>query len=130
MDEVNHSGFIFDKHHIECEILDSKIAKGIFKIITTEFKRKIYFLDEIQVFLFFHIKKIREHTTILSDLFDVELYDEDFKMTNQAWEENIFFVMVWMTMVLRSCTRGNKYSLHSWRTFWHCISSFWKKQRI
>ena len=90
MDEANHSGFNFDKHHIECEILDSKVAKGIFKIIPTELKRKIYFLDEIQVFLFFHINKIREHTTILSDLFDVELYDEDFKMTNQAWEETFF----------------------------------------
>ena len=109
-DEVNHSGFIFDKDHIECEILDSKIAKGIFKIIPTEFKRKICFLDEIQVFLCFHINKTQKHTMILSDLFDVELYDENFKIFNQVWEETLeVSVMIWKTMVLRSCTRGNKY---------------------
>ena len=88
-DEANRSRFIFDKHHIEFETLDSKIAEGIFKIIPIEFKSKIYVLEETQVFLFFHVSKIQEHTMIWSDLFDVELYDENLKMTNQVWEETL-----------------------------------------
>ena len=44
--ELNHSGFIVDKHQFEFETLRSKIAIGIMKIIPTELKRKISFLEE------------------------------------------------------------------------------------
>ena len=45
MGELDHSGFVLDKHQIESETLYSKIAKAIMKIIPAEFKRKINFLE-------------------------------------------------------------------------------------
>ena len=105
MGELDHTEFIFDKHHLEFETLDSKIANGITKIVPTELKRKINFLEEtkyknqrpeltgrqirFQVFLFFNVKKTQEHTINLSDLRNVELYYDIVKMFNQAWEETL-----------------------------------------
>ena len=48
IDELNHSGFIFGNHQLEVETLHPKIAKGIMKIIPTEFKRNINILEETQ----------------------------------------------------------------------------------
>ena len=33
MGDLDHAGFLLDKHQFKFEILDSKIAKGIMKII-------------------------------------------------------------------------------------------------
>ena len=48
MVELDLSGFAFDKHQMAFETLDSKIAKGIMKLIPTELKRMINFLGETQ----------------------------------------------------------------------------------
>ena len=37
--EMDHSLFVFDKHQMEFETLDSKLAKGIMKICPTEFEQ-------------------------------------------------------------------------------------------
>ena len=37
MEELDHSWFVFDKHQIEFETLDSKSTKGVMKIISAEF---------------------------------------------------------------------------------------------
>ena len=37
--------FVFDKHHMEFETLESKIVKEIMQIIPAEFKRKVNFLE-------------------------------------------------------------------------------------
>ena len=39
MDDSDHSGFVVNKHHMESEILDWKIAKEITKIILADFKK-------------------------------------------------------------------------------------------
>ena len=44
MDEMDHSGFAFDKHIMEFGTLDRKIAKGILKILPADSKRKINLL--------------------------------------------------------------------------------------
>ena len=46
MDDLDHSGFAFDGSHMEFQIVGSKIAKGIAKIIPQELRRKIDLLDE------------------------------------------------------------------------------------
>ena len=72
IEDKDHSGFIFDKHQIECETLDSKTTKGIMKTFPAEFKRKINFLEETQYknrrsvltgrqITFFNIKKDPAH---------------------------------------------------------------------
>ena len=48
MEELDWSGFIFDKDHSEFETLGSKVAEEIMKIIPPHFKRKINFLEETQ----------------------------------------------------------------------------------
>ena len=99
MDELDHSGFIFDMHQMEFETLESKIAKGITKIIPADFKRKINFLEDtqyknkrpmlagrqimFQIFSFVNINKTQGHPMNLSDLLD------NFKMFNQAWQETL-----------------------------------------
>ena len=42
MEDMEYSGFVFDKHQVKLKTLDWKIAKGILKIIPVEFKRKLY----------------------------------------------------------------------------------------
>ena len=87
IEDLDHSGFTSDKHQIEFETLDSKIAKGIMKTLPAEFKRKINFLQEtqhknrrsmltgrqtmFQIFSFFNMTP--GHTTNLSDLLSVEV---------------------------------------------------------
>ena len=39
MDDLDHSRFVVNKHVTEFEILDSKIAKEIMKIILADFKK-------------------------------------------------------------------------------------------
>ena len=49
MEDMEHSGFVFDQHQTEFKTLDWKIAKGILKIVPLEFKRKLYvFLRDTQ----------------------------------------------------------------------------------
>ena len=65
MDDLDHSGFVVNKHVTEFEILDSKIAKEIMKIILADFKkRSISWKNKqesgiivYQIFSFFGIKK-------------------------------------------------------------------------
>ena len=45
---LDHLGFIFDKHQIEFETLDSQIARGIMKTLPAKFWRKINFSEETQ----------------------------------------------------------------------------------
>ena len=40
MEELDHSGFVLDEHQIKFETLDSKVAKGIVKIILSETQYK------------------------------------------------------------------------------------------
>ena len=42
-----------------------------------------------QVFLFFNIDESQGHTMNLSDLLCVELYNDNLKMFDEAWEETL-----------------------------------------
>ena len=80
------------------------MAKGIMKIIPAEFKRMINYFEEIpyqnkrpmlesrqnvsNIFIL-NINKTQEHTTNLIDLLNVVLYNDNFKMPNQVWEETL-----------------------------------------
>ena len=46
VEELDHPGFVVDKHQMEFETLDSKIAKGSMKNPLAEFKRKIHFSEK------------------------------------------------------------------------------------
>ena len=97
--ELDHSGFVFDKHQMEFENL--YFAKGLMTVILADFKRMIDFFEEsqyknncplltgrqimFQIFSFFDIHKTWEHTMNFSDLPNVELYNDP-KMFNRAWE--------------------------------------------
>ena len=48
MEELDHSGLVLDKHHMEFEILGSNIPEGLMKIVLTGFKRNIHILEETQ----------------------------------------------------------------------------------
>ena len=48
MENLDHSGFIFDRQQTEAETLDSKIANEIMKINPAELKRKINTVEESQ----------------------------------------------------------------------------------
>ena len=49
MEDMEYSGFVFDKHQMKLKTLDWKIAKGILKIVPVEFKRKLFvFLRDTQ----------------------------------------------------------------------------------
>ena len=50
-----HLGFVFDKHQLEVETLDSKVAKGIMNIIWADFKQIL-----ISIFSFFTTIKTQE----------------------------------------------------------------------
>ena len=43
---LDHSGFVFDKHKLEFQALNSEIAKGIMQLIPADVKGKINFLEE------------------------------------------------------------------------------------
>ena len=47
-EELTYAGFIFDKHQLEFEALDSKIVKRITMMIPADFKRETNFLEEAQ----------------------------------------------------------------------------------
>ena len=80
--DLDHSGFVFDRHQLDFETLASKIAKGVMKIIPADFKRKTNFLDETQyknkcpmltgrqimyhIFSFFNIKKTQGYIMMSS----------------------------------------------------------------
>ena len=99
MGEVNHSGVVFDERKWSFENLVSEIAEGL-QDNTSSFQEEDQFLrgdsgqtspllsgSQIvhQIFLFFSIKKTDGHIADVSDLLDVELYNDNFKMFNQAW---------------------------------------------
>ena len=48
MEELDYPRFVFDKHQLEFETLESNIVEGIVKITPAEFKRKINVLEETQ----------------------------------------------------------------------------------
>ena len=49
-----------------------------------------------QIFSFFNIGKTQGHTMNLNYFLHVELYNDNLKMYNQAWEETFFpLVMIW-----------------------------------
>ena len=91
-DDLDHSGFVFDKHNQEFETLDSKIAKGIMEIIPVDFMRKINFLDGKQylsqramltarqivdqILSFFRINQTQGHTMNLNDPIYMKLYND------------------------------------------------------
>ena len=101
--DLDYSGFVFNKRQIEFETPDSQIANGIMKIIPTELKRKINFLEEtqdkekhqmmtgrqimFQIFSFFSINKTQGRTMNLNVLLNVEVRNHNLKIFNQAWEE-------------------------------------------
>ena len=44
MDELDHSGFVFDKQVVEFQTLDKKNANGIRKTLMADLERKLNFL--------------------------------------------------------------------------------------
>ena len=90
MGDLHHSGFVFDKHQLEFEKVDSEMTKrNIMKIIQAE-SREIIISQKrrspnnkcrtltgrqfmFHVLLFFNIIKIQVHTMNLRDLPAVEL---------------------------------------------------------
>ena len=106
MEEMDHSGFVLDKHQMEYETLDSKIAKGMLKFIPTDVKRKINFLEEIQYknrnvqcsqtgtscFKYCRSSTSIKLRSICSDLLNVEMYNDNLKMFNQVWEETLLIL--------------------------------------
>ena len=58
-----------------------------------------------QIFSFFNINKTQEHTMNLNDLLNVELYNDNLKMFNLAWEVALHWllVMILVKMFLRTC---------------------------
>ena len=100
MEDFDHAGFVFDRHQMEFETLDSKTAKGILKIIRAELKRRIIYLAKsqqknkrpllpgrqimFQICPFFNIIKTQGPTMNLCDLRNVELYNDNLMMFNQA----------------------------------------------
>ena len=74
-------------------------------ITPAEFKRRVNYLEEtqyknkrpkltvrqimFQIFSFFKINQTQGHTMNLSDLLYVELYNDNLKMFNQAWEDTL-----------------------------------------
>ena len=102
--ELNHSGFEGSECNMEFETLGSKIAKGIMKIIPTDFRRKKISRGPPvpksgamltgrhivnQIFSFFRINMTRGHTMSLNDLINVELHYDNLKAFNQTWEETL-----------------------------------------
>ena len=45
VDELDHPGFAFGTNQVEFDTLNSKILKGIVKMIPHEFRRKVDLLD-------------------------------------------------------------------------------------
>ena len=102
MGELDNSGFVFDK---EFETLGSRITKGIMKIILAQFKRKTNYLKDtqytnkcpiltgrqiiFQILSFFNNFETQEHAMNLNDMLNVELYNQNLNMFNQAWEETL-----------------------------------------
>ena len=115
------------------------------KIVPGGLMRKINFLEETQnkhkrpiltkrqanyaswSSAFFNINITQEqHTMNLLDLLDVDLYNENLKMFNQAWEETLSAPCLWFgwTCSQKTCTRGiGENSLHSWRMLWPVYQS-------
>ena len=63
--ELDLSGFVFDKHQMAFETLDSKIAKGIMKLIPTELKRRINFLGDSVQEQMFNANRQANHVSII-----------------------------------------------------------------
>ena len=40
VDDLDHSGFVVKKHHMDPEFLDPNIAKGIMKVVLADFKKR------------------------------------------------------------------------------------------
>ena len=103
MEELDNSGFLLDKHHCSLKLWVRRLLLGIMKIFLAKFKRKIHVLDEpqsknkfpmltvrqilFQIFSFFNTNKTQGHTMNLSDLLNVDLYNDNLKMLNHSWEE-------------------------------------------
>ena len=119
---------------MEFETLDSKIAKGIKKIIPADVKSKINVLEETQyknkcpmltgrqilyqIFSFFNIDETQGHILNMNDLLNVELYNDTLKMFDLAWEETLLPMGNDLDdgVSSRMCTKGKWESLHSRRT--------------
>ena len=67
-----------------------------------------------QIFWFFNISKTEGDIVNLDDMVNVELYNDNLKIFNQACEETLLaLVMIWMKVSSRIGTKGNWESLHS-----------------
>ena len=69
-----------------------------------------------QTTLFLNMNKTQGLTVGLSDLLNVDLYNDSLKMFNRAWAKNIIIwplVMTWMNMFWRTCMSDKRKSLHS-----------------
>ena len=49
MEELKYSGFALNKHNMKYEILDSKVVKGIMKVILDRFQKNINFSQDKHV---------------------------------------------------------------------------------
>ena len=67
----------------------------------------------------------RGYTMNVSDVLDVELYNDRLKMFNQVLGGKItshWGWMIWMNMTRRICVNDKWTSLHAWRVLWRCTS--------
>ena len=85
-EELDYSGFIFDKHQTGCKTQASKIAKEIMETnVHCSRAGKVcykYICSSTSI-------RLRSTRRTVSDLLDVELYNDNRKMFNQAFEETV-----------------------------------------
>ena len=101
VEDLDSRGIVFDKHQMDFETLDSKIPKGIMKVLPVDLKRKINFLGEttkrcplvtgrqimFPMFSLFNINsQTQGHSMNLSGLLNVALRNDKLKMLIQAWK--------------------------------------------
>ena len=117
MVELDFSGFVFDKHPMALENLDSKIANGIIKLIPTELKRRINFLGETQsqykttcpkanrqanhvsnIIFFQQQQKLRGHTSNLNDFAPCRVVQRPPRDVQSDSERNIVSPLVRIRM--------------------------------
>ena len=73
MDELDHSGFVFDKQVVKFQTLDKKITNGSRKTLLTDLERKLNFSEEAQ---YKKRRPIRAGREIVCQIFDInELRD-------------------------------------------------------
>ena len=103
--ELDSSGFVFDKHQIALENLDSKNSKGIMKLVPTELKRRINFLGRTgrqimfqMLSFFFNSNRTQGHTLNLNDIAPCRVVQRQPQDVQSDSERNIVSLLVRIRM--------------------------------